>query len=135
MQFLTVNRVSNWGTILSSYTIESLILTCPHCIVFLLAFSQILGIINLDMMMCPIHVRNFSHFWVKVSHWIWVWVSWQAEFSYHAFFIITHKISHISCICTCWNFQNCPTQTILNLNITFAKINEQGFIFNTSYID
>ena len=46
--------------------------------VFLLAFttvyrifSKILGIIHLKIL-CPIHVRNFSPFWVKVSHCIWL---------------------------------------------------------------
>ena len=41
--------------------------------------------------------------------------------------MITHKIWHIFRIRTRWNRQNCPFLSILNIRLTFPKINGQGF--------
>ena len=55
------------------------------------------------------------------------WVSWQAEFSYGKFLIITHEISHIFWVHICWNLQNCPILQISNLHFTFLRFSETPF--------
>ena len=49
--------------------------------------------------------------------------------------MITHKISHIFCVRTRWNRQNCPVLSILNIRLTFPKINGQGFRFQLLYVN
>ena len=53
------------------------------------AFSKILGMIYRNMM-CQIFFKNFSHFWVKVTHCIWVlsqltcWIFISHVFNYNS---------------------------------------------------
>ena len=87
---------------------------------FLLAFSQILGII---------HVRNVSHAFLSQTFKLHLNFE-SAEHSYHTFLFITHKISHIFCFCIRWHRPNYLTvTTLINFHLTLAKINEKGFIF------
>ena len=65
---------------------------------------------------CPSKIKKFE-----------LGISWQAEFSTCKFLIITQEISHIFCVSTCWNWQNCPIVTILNLHLTCLRFNDSPF--------
>ena len=40
------------------------------------------------------NVFSSFYFWVNCLHCLWVWVSWQAEFSFHKFLMITNEIPY-----------------------------------------
>ena len=54
-------------------------------------------------------------------------VSWQPEFSFRKFWMITNKISHIFCVRTCQNRRNWSILTILKSCLTFLRFSDTGF--------